>query len=382
MQLGRHPTMPRRSTFVALAVASVVALVLADGALGDWAFLGSVADEMFGGVAMRIYSQRPNAQIGPVGIEAVWFVRHFGGAGLRVVTAVLAIVAMWCLVRLAAPTCRTSCLVLAGLLVLYGWPTLKTSGHLDDALTLTIAAAVTLLAVHGGRRLLTALLVGVTLAVKPWAVFLLPLTLTPGVGPKERRRALLISLAVGAVLWLPFFIAAPSTIEALRPTVRVAKDSVLRLFGVTSSHVPTIVRIVQLLVALGVATWAVKHGRSAGVLLVGVAVRLAVDPGTWDYYTVGFLLGAAIWDVSRDDRRRLPWATLTGSLLLPADWIVRDLGIANRAGSAMRLAACAIALAMVLWPERSSAPAEAPRTRTAAATPPDERTGHAQPATR
>ena len=104
-------------------------------------------------------------------------------------------------------------------------------------------------------------------------------------------------------MWSPFILATIQTLEGMRPTVRLAPDSVLRLFGFDSSSVSSALRYVQLGLALTmVAVVAVWRRRPAGALLAGVACRIALDPGTWNYYTVGFLLGALMWDLSRCQR--------------------------------------------------------------------------------
>ena len=97
-------------------------------------------------------------------------------------------------------------------------------------------------------------------------------------------------------------------------------------------------------VVVAVGAW---RGRYIGGLMAGVAVRLAMDPGTWNYYATGFILVAVAWDLC-ESRSRIPWACLAGSLALAPVWVYDQPKI----HAVMRLASSLVAVGLVLWPTR------------------------------
>jgi hypothetical protein len=319
---------------------------------GDWAFFVGMSRRMFGTAGFAVYAENPNIQSGPLSLVAVNAVDQLHRGALAVVVLALGFLTVWCLFR-AWPECAgRAVLLVGGAVLLAWWPYLKTAGHLDDALVLAVASLSVLLVMRD-RRTAAAVLVGLALAIKPWAVFLLPITLH-GVQWRSRQALTpLISVFVGGLLWSPFILGHAGTLDGLSPTVWLAPDAVLRLFGGSSGYLTSATRVAQLLLALSLATSAVLRDRTAGVLLVGVAARMMFDGGTWNYYTVGFLVGALMWDVSRAGRR-VPWATLAATLLLPPAWLAPQL---TELRSVLRLAACLGAIAVVSWPERVQLPA-------------------------
>jgi len=231
--------------------------------------------------------------------------------------------------------------LIGGLVVIFWWAKLGGYGHLDDALVLT-AAAVALLKIRQGKPFTGAVLIGLAIASKPWAVILVPLTFGP-VGPLwYRLRAPLVANAIGAACWLPFFISEPHILESIRPTVDIAPDSVLQLFGMTDAAVPTWLRSAQLLGALALATFAVWRGRVGGVILIAIAFRMMTDPGTWSYYTAGFMLGALAWDLF-ETASVLPTATLAAAVLLMPPWLIPNSDVR----AVMRLVAFLAAIVLV-----------------------------------
>ena len=101
-----------------------------------------------------------------------------------------------------------------------------------------------------GRFIPATVVLGLMLAVKPWAVFLLPMMVTREDVRNRSFRAPLTAIGVAAAMWSPFILATIQTLEGMRPTVRLAPDSVLRLFGFDSSSVSSELRYVQLGLAL------------------------------------------------------------------------------------------------------------------------------------
>lgn len=184
--------------------------------------------------------------------------------------------------------------------------------HIDDALAvLAIVGAV--VAIRCERGVLAGLLVGAAIGCKPWAAPMMPML--AGLPRTQWRRAGAAAVAATAAVWLPFLIAAPSMVRAGSPQVDVSDASVLRLFGVPGGIGPGWVRPVQLVVAGVCATVAATRGRWTGVALVVLAVRILVDPGTFEYYTSALVVAALVWDtVARSSA--VPVATVCAALAL------------------------------------------------------------------
>lgn len=184
--------------------------------------------------------------------------------------------------------------------------------HIDDALAvLAIVGAV--VAIRCERGVLAGLLVGAAIGCKPWAAPMMPML--AGLPRTQWRRAAAAAVAATAAVWLPFLIAAPSMVRAGSPQVDVSDASVLRLFGVPGGIGPGWVRPVQLVVAGMCATVAATRGRWTGVALVVLAVRILVDPGTFEYYTSALVVAALVWDtVARSSA--VPVATVSAALAL------------------------------------------------------------------
>jgi hypothetical protein len=183
--------------------------------------------------------------------------------------------------------------------------------------------------------------------VKPWAVFLIPIsTLRAGSRTgslRDRLAGPALSIAVAAALWGPILITSTDALDGLRPAVAVAPDSVVQLLGLGGGGLSGVARTLQLVLAIAAAWFAVAKGRPAGVLLAGVSVRLMLDGGTWEYYTPAFVVGALMWDLF-ESRRRIPWATIAASVLLAPAWV----GLPTDVRAVLRLVACSAALATVL----------------------------------
>lgn len=320
----------------------------ARAATGDLDFFVGISRHLTSSRGLLVYAENENAQSGPLSLLAVRAVDWIGLGIFPLVICALVMLTLYCLshgqVTIDGLDLR---LLIGGLILVSWWPYLKTYGHLDDALVLALAA-VCLLMVLRARFIPAAVVLGLMLAVKPWAIFLLPMLVTREHVRRRSFRAPLTAVGVAAALWSPFILASVQTLDGIQPTVRLAPDSVLRLLGFDSTSVPSALRYFQLGLAFAaVAVVAVWRGRPAGALLAGVACRVALDPGTWNYYTVGFLLGALMWDLSRSSR--VPYVTLLACALLPPTWMI-DV---PEVRAIMRLVASACALAIVLWPDEA-----------------------------
>jgi hypothetical protein len=163
--------------------------------------------------------------------------------------------------------------------------------------------------------------------------------------PDRRWRMLWVAMAVGAAAWLPFVVAEPSTLGAMRPTLATSPASIIHLFGVGLDYQPVWVRPVQLFGSLVAGSLAVWRGRWAAVLAVGIAVRLALDPGVFLYYSAGMVLGAIVWDLIRS-RWPVPLWTFISFWSVA---VVREDVLDPTVQATLRLLLIALLLAAVLF---------------------------------
>ncbi len=346
------PSLRHRSIAVLAGLAISAALsatLFAPSRTGDLGFFIDAFRAMVGDEGMRVYAERPNIQSGPLALLAVGLLTDLGDWAFPLAVGILYIVAMVALFRTVAARERDLLVLgIGGLIALFWWRTFAFQGHLDDAAVITIAV-LAVVAIERHRHLGAAVAFGFALAIKPWAVFLLPIAMRPN--DPWRRRVLMpcISLAIGGLNWAPFLLASRDTMGGAKPTVWVAPDSVLRLITGSHSSMPTSMRLLQVTICLVAVAWVTLRGHAASALLLGVSLRLLLDGGTWPYYTAGLIVGALLWDVLESDYR-LPWATIAATAMLPKPtWIepaeVRAL---------MRLVACLAGVALVLWTVRRS----------------------------
>lgn len=379
-----HETVPSfvtgRILRVRYAILSLIAIAsgVVAGGRGDWDQFAQTGRDMLGADGLQVFVRKLDTQTGPV---ALLVVRLFavtprdGFVLCTVVCAALGLVSIRCAELAAilgsepgggrrARAALTS--LVGGVLLVFAWAKLGGYGHLDDAIVLTIAVG-SLLLVRTDRWVAAAVLLGVALAVKPWAVLFLPLLLALrsdrprlglGLGDLadvwQRWRYVVLASCIGVALWAPFLVAAPSTLRSIRPTVRVASDSVLRLFGIDDASLPNWLRIAQLMAAIAIGLLAVQRRRIGGLIVVVVGVRVATDPGTWSYYTPGLVLGALAWDLGTR-RRLIPVATIAATVLIAPSWLVPS----DELRAALRLAAGLVAIAAVFAisePAPSAAP--------------------------
>lgn len=324
--------------------AAVSATVFAPSHTGDLAFFVDAYRGMVGDEGLRVYAERPNIQSGPIALLSIGLLADLGDHAFPLAVAAMFVVSMVALFRMDGARERSPVVLgLGGLIALAWWRTFAFQGHLDDAATIALAV-MAVAAVQRGRHVSAAVALGVALAVKPWAVFLLPVLMRPSDTWRRRVALPCLSLAIGAVTWAPFLLASSGTVGGAKPSVWVAPDSVYRLFTGTSPTMPVSLRLVQLALCIVVVGWVTLRGHVACALLLGVSVRLLLDGGTWPYYTAGLIVGALLWDVLESEYR-LPWATIAASALLPKPTWIEPAEVR----SLMRLVACLGAIALVLW---------------------------------
>jgi hypothetical protein len=334
------PLLRWRYVLIALA-AFAFSLQHLRGTGEDWHFFVVGSELLFGhhrpGYAapggLHLYASYPYFQIGPLAFLFATPFRLLGEGNGRVAAALtmtaLAPALVFVLERTAlavwgrdderAATMTGFTALLGGLVVVEAWAPLGAIyAHIDDVLVLG-AATMTLWALAHHRPGLTGFAIGVAIAAKPWGVVALPLVLAlPG---RARWPAAAFATAIAGVAWLPFVIADPATLSAIRPAVVTAPASVLHLFGVPLSDAPMWVRPVQLGGALIAEGLALARDRWGAVLLVGIAVRVGLDPQVFLYYSAGLVLAALAWDLLRS-AHPLPLWTMATFVLLNDAYVV------------------------------------------------------------
>ena len=262
---------------------------------------------------------------------------------------------------LAAAAIATLCLVNLPTLRALHW------GHPEELLcgALVVGAAIAALR---AKALAAAVLLGLALATKQWALLALPPVLLAA--PAQRGRIALVSVAVAAALYAPFALASPDRFaevlhgagnpqamgqadglteksDASETRITAAnvwwplaekRDEVRGGKQVTSAVVPHwVVSLSHGLIVLLAAPFAWLYRRrgprpredALALLALLLLLRCALDPNDFDYYHVPLLLALGAWEgLSRPGRP--PWATLaaaigTGIAFLPYAAAFRDL---------------------------------------------------------
>ena len=314
---SRLPDRGRRRRWAVLAGWAVLWCVLVSAHGGySWFYFDHGSVLLFGGHprgltaagGLHLYRNYPQYQIGPLTFLVAALIQPFGvvAAQLLMVSVGVAIVVAAERLVAAPASVRTGVRLLgAELLFVPLWAELAVHyAHLDDVLVLALSvAAVTALAAGGsvgsvrcsGRR--SARNRGRRRSCRCCGSF------RPGTaGPRWGW-----AVAVPVLAWLPFLLADPGTLLATSKfTICNAKDSGLRALGVTDARTPSWCRPAQLALGLGVGAWSIRLGRWPNVLLAGVAARLLLDPGTYDYYTASVMVAALLADVML---RRGSWPT-------------------------------------------------------------------------
>jgi Glycosyltransferase family 87 len=258
------------------------------------------------GDGVHLYARHPALQVGPLTLLAVAPAKLLGDsaalAAVQLAGTALGLLVLWLATRLPEHPPPAWLVALAGALLLPAWTVLSVRWvHPDDELAVLLAVAA-LVAVRRERGLLAGVLLGAAVAAKPWALGFEPVLLM-----LPRRlvwRALVAGAVVVAAAWLPFVAGDPATLAALHPPVTIADTSVLRLFGVTGTLVPSWVRPVQLLAGPVLAYLVVSRRRWLAAPLVAFAFRLAIDPQDIGYYEASAVAFAVVADLGRGG---LPW---------------------------------------------------------------------------
>ena len=274
--------------------------------------LGDLDDRVAGG--LHLYAGLPFLQIGPVTFLATAAATPLGATGALVAAQVFGALAGVVILLVLRDMARTRWpdrreldrrLLPVALFFTPVWTFLAVgTAHLDDVLAL-LCVVLALRTATSGRTILTGVLVGLAADAKPWAA---PAACLLLLLPTWRARAISAAalVTVVAAAWLPFFLADPATMNAVHYTIPNTPLSALRVLGVNDPRTPGWVRPAQGLLGVLLGALAIRRRRWAAVILVVVATRLVLDPGTNRYYTAGLAVGAAAWDLL-GSRATLPW---------------------------------------------------------------------------
>jgi hypothetical protein len=310
-------------------------LALRVGHGNDWQLLRLAARDLTGREGLHLYADTPGLQIGAPALLVVRGLDAIGSLALVHVLLALSLVGvLWLGERTAAalghrPPAGLSLAI--GVLAAIGWTSLAGDWlHVEDAIALLcLAGAVLFLASESWVA--GALLVGLAIAVKPWALLGLPLLLlTPR---RQLVRAVLAVAVVPVACWLPFLAADSRTTRVTHTPFPVKAATPVHLLHLASGVAPPWIRTTQLLVAVVLAAVVARRGRDwlADAVAIGVTGRLLLDVADYPYYWAGLVLAAGYADVVR---ARLPVRTVVAL----AGWCLPLLGVGGDALAAMRTA--------------------------------------------
>ena len=317
----------------AFAVLSAVAVSLYRGQLGDYPNDAARAvDALAGGHVLRALTVRPQPLMGPVSVVLrapfVAVAHAFGGGDLVAYRAgaipclvAAGLLAVWLLRVFPA---RRPVMGLLVVLLAVGSPAAVNAldvGHPEEVLAaaLTVSAVV---AAMRSRALAAALLLGLALATKQWAVIALPPAMLAVGRPKWRVAAGALGLA--ALLTVPQAIADPHGFASMSQHAATSTNGVFvqSWWYLVANTLPgwlaQLTHPAIVLAAIPVTILASRRGiRAEGVLpLLALLflVRCVFDPVDNFYYHLPLLLTLLAWDLQA--RRTLPWASLAATACL------------------------------------------------------------------
>lgn len=341
----------------------------------SWHYFVEGGHDLVHGAGLHVYAQHPELQIGPLAlvVEAALSVL---GAGAAKATALVLMALAGPLLVLGVGPClparhRTRRLAIALVVVAPAWLDLALRwGHLDDVLAM-VGAVGAVRAVHAGRGVRAGLWLAFAMAAKPWAIGFVPLVVGLPAG-------FVAALSVGALgtlaAWSPFLIGDSGTLGALRPPVGLVPHSGLHLLGARGDRIPAWGRTLQLLLTAAVALVVALSRRWAGVLIVALATRLALDSQDNAYYIGSAALAALVFDLVGTSWT-VPWTTVVTTVVLwqpytvdYLQWQTRTSGLTRFwfahpgvvAGLHLAWAMCAVLLVLRSPGPRAASTATAP----------------------
>ena len=323
-----------RARLVLIALASVLYTVSLRSD-SDWALLVNGGRAVFGAHGTRAYVANPSLQAGPPSIVAAFLIQHvFGYEAIRLVHLLMGLelpLLLWMVEPLAAgawsgrapiakwtrhaerlPDLARLMTLVCGLLIAPVWASLADqSGHIDDALALLAACSVHRF-VSKQQWISAGLTAGVAVALKPWAVAVLPSLL--GLH-RNRRRAWALALAVPALSWAPFVIGASGTIDAGARNFVIGRYSTWHVLGLLTGDAPPWARTAEIIGELLFATIAARRIGWPVALAAGMVGRLLLDITTLDYYASTAVAALCVAELLI---AVIPWRT---SLTVFATWL-------------------------------------------------------------
>jgi hypothetical protein len=200
---------------------------------------------------------------------------------------------------------RSSRVLVIGLLVVPVWAELAVHwSHPDDVLAV-LGLLGGLACVRSARLLAAAVLLGLAVDCKPWALLFVPvLLLAPG---RKLLPAAALFGGIVAAAWVPFLLADSRTLAASAFKITIDRASVLHLAGLRGGT-PSWCRSAQLVAGLALVAAAVRGKRWPAALAIGVCARMLLDPGTKNYYDAGLIVATALYDLVAAGS--IPWLTL------------------------------------------------------------------------
>jgi len=322
-------------------------LVMAWHGGAAWHFFVQGGSALARGGGLHLYAKAPVLQIGPLAFLAVDTLTTVDGRPRLLAAQVMCVLAGgYVVARIIqlAPAGRRWWPAVALFVPLWMYLAVA-SVHVDDVLALTCAVAA-LGAARAGRPVWAGVLLGLAVDAKPWALGFAALVLVLP-GRRAPLRAVAAAAVVVAAAWLPFFLADPGTVRLLHFTIPNTPLSALRALGVDDPRTPPWDRPAQALLGIALGAVAIRRGRWPAVLLLAVAARVALDPGTNRYYAAGVAVGALLWDLA-GSRSVRPWWSAAGVAVM---YVSRWLPLAPRVHGGLTLAYCvACAVGLVLWP--------------------------------
>jgi hypothetical protein len=347
----------------AFAVLSAIGVSWYRGGLGDYPHDASRAvDALAGGHVLRALTVHPQPLMGPFAILArapFVAVGHLLGAGSLASYRIGAIPCLAAagllgvlLLRAFPPASRRWTAGILVVLLAVASPAATNAvelGHPEEVLCAALSVLAVVAAMRG-RFVAAAVLLGLALATKQWAVIALPPTALAA-GRPCRWRVVAAAAGLAALLTLPQILADPGGFASVSQHAATATNDTFvqswwYLVGHTlpgwlarSTH-PAIV-----LAAFPLTVIAYRRGLRAEDALPLLAllflVRCVFDPVDNYYYHLPLLMALLAWDVKM--RRRLPYTTLAATVSL----IVTNSFLVGTAASAFYLAWTA-ALAVLL----------------------------------
>lgn len=325
----------RRRAHLLLAVWAAVWFVLMARHGGvSWHFFAEGGDAFLeagqpsGG--LHVYAYHPQLQMGPLAFYTAAVLLAAGPVyGLLAAQLTMAAVGLLVFTQACrvgdevrpdrAETDAGRRLLLAGAAFIPVWMNLAVRFvHVDDVLALLFVTLAAQALLHR-QTMLTAVLVGLSVDAKPWALPFVALLLALPAG--TRRRPLLVAGATVLTGWLPFLLADPRTVTAASFTITNSADSTLRVLGVVAPVTPWWDRPAQAVLGLALAAVAVRRGRWGAVVLLATGARVVLDPGTYTYYAAGLVVGALLWD-QIGTRRALPvWTWTAAGSVFASEWL-------------------------------------------------------------